>query len=165
MINLKLKDRTISTDRPSFVMGILNATPDSFFEKSRGDIELAKKLIEQGANILDIGGESTRPGYTEVPADEEIERVIPLIKKIREFSDIPISVDTRKTEVIKAAVECGADILNDVSALEDASDIADFAAFNEVYGKYFTGKPARSCVAVKDLPKGVLCEVEIIAEL
>lgn len=128
MISLQLKDRVITSSRPAFVMGILNATPDSFFDKSRGSLELAKKLIADGADILDIGGESTRPGFThQVPAKEQIERILPLIKQIRAFSDIPISIDTRSREVIKAAVESGADILNDVSSLENDPDIADFA--------------------------------------
>ena len=132
MISLQLKDRVITTSRPAFVMGIVNATPDSFFDKSRGNIELAQKLIQEGADILDIGGESTRPGYTEVPAEEQIKRIVPLIKQIRAFSDIPISIDTRSAEVINAAVENGADILNDVSALEDDPAIADYAAKAEI---------------------------------
>ena len=132
MISLQLKDRTISTSRPAFVMGIINATPDSFFDKSRGSLELAKKLIDDGADILDIGGESTRPGFSPVSAQEQIDRIIPLIKEIRTFSDIPISIDTRSAQVIKAAVENGADILNDVSSLEDDSEITDLAAKLEI---------------------------------
>lgn len=124
MLKLDIGKRTISTDKPAFVMGIVNATPDSFFSKSRGDYKLAMELIEQGADILDIGGESTRPGFTEVSAEEEIKRIVPLIKKIRQESNIPISVDTRKAEVLKAAVEAGADILNDVSAMEDDKAMA-----------------------------------------
>ncbi len=127
MISLQLKDRVITSSRPAFVMGIVNATPDSFFDKSRGSLELAKKLIDDGADILDIGGESTRPGFTQVSAKDQIERILPLVKQIRSFSDIPISIDTRSREVIKAAVDSGADILNDVSSLEDDPEIADFA--------------------------------------
>lgn len=128
MKKLKLADREISTELDAFVMGILNVTPDSFFDKSRGGIEIAKKLIADGADIIDIGGESTRPGSEYVPAEEEIKRVVPVIKEIRKFSNIPVSVDTRKLEVMKAAYEAGADILNDVSALEDDPGLADFAA-------------------------------------
>ena len=117
MKTLKLKDRTISTEKPAFVMGIVNATPDSFWHESRGGIENAMKLIEQGADLLDIGGESTRPGSSYVDAAEEISRVVPLVKEIRRNSDIPVSIDTRKLEVMQAAYDCGADILNDVSAL------------------------------------------------
>jgi len=128
MLKLKLSDREISTELDAFVMGILNVTPDSFFDKSRGGIEIARKLIEDGSDIIDIGGESTRPGSEYVSAEEEIKRVVPVIQEIRKFSDIPISVDTRKLEVMKAAFDAGADILNDVSALEDDEGLADFAA-------------------------------------
>lgn len=124
LLQLKLKDRTISTGLPAFVIGIVNATPDSFFSDSRGGIERAKQLIEQGADILDIGGESTKPGNPYISAEEELARVIPVIQGIRKFSDIPLSVDTRKLAVMKSAYENGADILNDVSALEDDSEMA-----------------------------------------
>ena len=112
-------NRKLSNSLPAFVMGIVNATPDSFFEGSRGGIDYAMKLISDGADILDIGGESTRPGYTEVSEEEELERVIPLIRHIRSQSDIPISIDTRKAKVFKEAVRAGADVLNDVSCFED----------------------------------------------
>lgn len=123
-----LKDRILSTENPAFVMGIVNANGDSFWEKSRGGARLAKRLVEQGADILDIGGESTRPGSEYIDAKEELRRVIPLVKKIRKFSDVPISVDTRKYDVMSAAFDAGADILNDVSALEDDPRLARFAA-------------------------------------
>ncbi|MDY5123675.1 MAG: dihydropteroate synthase [Treponema sp.] len=119
MLQLQLKNKNITTQRPAFVMGILNVTPDSFFDKSRGGIERAFQLIEEGADVLDIGGESTRPGYTPVSAEDEIKRIIPVIKEIRKQSDIPLSVDTMKYEVMKAALEEGADIFNDVTALEN----------------------------------------------
>ena len=124
---LCLGENVIESPRKAFVMGIVNATPDSFFENSRGGLDLALKLIDDGADILDIGGESTRPGFTEVSEDEEISRVVPLIQKIRQINDkIPISVDTRKMAVMKAAYENGADVLNDVSALEFDSKMAGF---------------------------------------
>lgn len=128
MIELNIGKRKIKTDKNAFVMGILNVTPDSFFSESRGGFEKALEIIEQGADIIDIGGESTRPGFSEVNAEDEIKRIIPVIKAIRKESDIPISVDTRKAKVLKAALENGADILNDVSALEDDSEIAEVAA-------------------------------------
>jgi len=109
-----------STERPAFVMGIVNVTPDSFYEKSRGGAERAFQLIEEGADLLDIGGESTRPGYIPVSAEEEIKRIIPVIRKIRKESEIPISVDTSRLEVFKAAVKEGADIWNDVTALYES---------------------------------------------
>lgn len=124
--------KEISTERPAFVMGILNATPDSFWKESRGGFDKAMALIKDGADILDIGGESTRPGYTEVSVDEELNRVIPLIQQIRKESDIVISVDTRKSSVMEAAIKEGADILNDVSALEDDENMVKVCAENDV---------------------------------
>lgn len=121
-----LSNRKIKTDLPAFIMGIVNVTPDSFWKDSRGGVEHAFKLIEEGADLLDIGGESTRPGSDYVSAEEEIERIVPVIKEIRKKSSIPISVDTRKYEVMKAAYEAGADILNDISALEDDERLIDF---------------------------------------
>ena len=109
-----------ATERAAFVMGIVNATPDSFYAESRGGVERALQLIDEGADILDIGGESTRPGYTPVNIEDEISRVIPIIQAVRKVSSIPISVDTTKLEVFKAAFACGADIWNDVTALSGA---------------------------------------------
>lgn len=128
MKKLILRNKTVETNLPAFVMGIVNATPDSFFDKSRGGAENALRLIDEGADILDIGGESTRPGSDYVPAEEEIKRVVPVIEAVRKHSDIPISVDTRKFSVMKAAFEAGADILNDISALEDDENLAPFCA-------------------------------------
>lgn len=125
---LHLAGRDIETDRAAFVMGIVNCTPDSFWKESRGGEERALLAAEEGADILDIGGESTRPGAKYVDAQEEIKRIIPIIKAVRKRSSIPISVDTRKSEVLKAALDEGADILNDVSALEDGEGISDLAA-------------------------------------
>lgn len=132
LLQLKLPNRTISTPLPSFVMGILNSTPDSFFTGSIGGIEKAKELISQGADIIDIGGESTKPGNSYISEEEELKRVIPLIQSIRTFSNIPISVDTRKLSVMKEAFRCGADILNDVSALEDDSLMAKWCGENNI---------------------------------
>ena len=128
MKRLMLADRAIETERTAFVMGIVNVTPDSFWEKSRGGAESALRLIDEGADMLDVGGESSRPGSEYVSAEEELRRIIPVIEAVRRKSDIPISVDTRKTSVMKAAFEAGADILNDISALEDDPALAPFAA-------------------------------------
>ncbi len=129
---LELANRNISTKRPAFVMGILNCTPDSFYKNSRGGYDQAVKLIQEGADILDIGGESTRPFSDYVSEKEEIERIIPVIEKIRQTYDIPISVDTRKSSVMKAAIEAGADILNDISAMEDDSNMAGLVASQKI---------------------------------
>jgi len=106
------------------IMGILNVTPDSFsdgghYQLVEQAVDHARQMLSQGADFLDIGGESTRPGYTPVPAKEEIGRVVPVIQAIREFSDCPISIDTSKAEVAEAALAAGAVIINDVTAWED----------------------------------------------
>ena len=129
---LNLAEKTISTENPAFIMSIVNANRDSFFAKSRGGFSLAKRHIEQGADIIDIGGESTRPGSRYIDAKEEIRRVVPVIKKIRAYSDIPISVDTRKYDVMSAAFDAGADILNDISAMEDDPRLVKFAADKKI---------------------------------
>ncbi|MBI4376436.1 MAG: dihydropteroate synthase [Elusimicrobia bacterium] len=103
-------------------MGVVNVTPDSFFPDSRVPqpaqaVELALALCEEGADLLDIGGQSTRPGSEPVPVSEEMRRVIPVIEAVAAKVKIPISVDTDKAEVAQAALEAGAAILNDVSAL------------------------------------------------
>ena len=105
------------------IMGILNVTPDSFSDGGQYDhvgvaVQHALLMQKNGAEIIDIGGESTRPGATPVSLDEELQRVIPVIKKIREFSDVAISIDTSKPGVMQAAVEAGANMVNDVNALQ-----------------------------------------------
>ena len=109
------------------VMGVINATPDSFsdggqFIRPEAALEQARRLIAQGADILDIGGESTRPGSDPVETEEELSRVLPILKAIRQESGIALSIDTRKPEVARAAVAAGADCWNDVSALTFAPD-------------------------------------------
>ncbi len=125
---LKLKNREIKTNRPAFVMGIVNVTPDSFWCDSRGGVDHALKLIDEGADILDLGGESTRPGAKYVNESEEVSRLIPVIEGIRKRSDIPISIDTRKSSVMKSCLLSGADICNDISALEDDSEMVNICA-------------------------------------
>jgi dihydropteroate synthase len=115
------------------VMGIVNATPDSFsdggrFLASDAALDHARRLIADGADILDIGAESTRPGADPVPAAIEIERVVPLIRALRAESAVPISVDTMKPEVARAAMAAGATIWNDVTALRHAPDSLSVAA-------------------------------------
>ena len=119
------------------VMGVLNCTPDSFYAGSRvaGEREAARQatdMIEAGATILDIGGESTRPGSKPVDAAEERSRVVPVIEAIRNFSDIPISIDTQKASVASSAIDAGADIVNDVSALRADDAMLSLVAEREV---------------------------------
>lgn len=111
----------LSLDRPR-IMGIVNVTPDSFsdggqHDSTRAAVAHGLRLVEEGADILDIGGESTRPGSDAVSVDEELRRVIPVIEELRAKTEAVISIDTRKAEVMRRAAAAGADILNDVSAL------------------------------------------------
>ena len=122
--------RVLKLDRTR-VMGIVNVTPDSFSDGGAHDsteaaIAHALKLVEEGADILDIGGESTRPGAHEVPVEEELQRVIPVISALHTRVQVPISIDTSKPEVMRAAVNAGAGMINDVFALrrEGALDAA-----------------------------------------
>ena len=112
-------------------MGVVNATPDSFSDSGRFDspekaFSQARRLINEGADILDIGGESTRPGSQQVELEVELERTIPLIRAVREISDIPISIDTNKSVVMRAAVEAGAGMINSIWALrlDDSLQVA-----------------------------------------
>ena len=115
----------LNLNRPH-VMGIVNVTPDSFSDGGRYvstalAVEHALKLIDDGADILDIGGESTRPGATPVSLDEELNRVIPVIEALSKVSKVPLSIDTYKPEVMRAAILAGIDIVNDVRALQEGS--------------------------------------------
>jgi len=118
------RGRTLELARSPRVMGILNVTPDSFsdggvhFERATA-VEAALRMAEDGAAIVDVGGESTRPGSEPVTLDEELGRVVPVIEEIRRRSDIRLSVDTRHPEVAEAALDAGADAMNDVTAMRD----------------------------------------------
>lgn len=127
---LDCNGRPLVLDRPR-VMGIVNTTPDSFsdgglHESADAAVAHALRLVEEGADILDIGGESTRPGAAPVPLEEELRRVVPVIERLAREVGVPISVDTSKPEVMRAAVAAGAGMLNDVRALraEGALDAA-----------------------------------------
>jgi dihydropteroate synthase len=138
-MKISLANRILQPKNFTFVMGIINATPNSFFEKSRisqslnETIENSLEMIEDGADILDIGGESSKPGSEYICENEEIDRVLPVVEGIRKYNkDVAISVDTRKTNVIKTCVNSGADILNDISALEDGENIAEFVSESKI---------------------------------
>ncbi len=122
LYTMKLRGKALELGRRTLIMGILNITPDSFSDGGRfADYERALaqafELISAGADILDVGGESTRPGSDPVPLPVELERVIPVIRAVRESSDIPISIDTNKSEVALQSLAAGADIINDVTSL------------------------------------------------
>lgn len=117
------------------IMGILNVTPDSFYDGGHHfnpsyALKHAQKMIDEGVDIIDIGGESTRPGATPVAIDQELERVVPILKAIKQHFDIPVSVDTRRAKVMQAVLELGADCINDVAALTDEHALETVAKYN-----------------------------------
>ena len=119
----------------TLVMGILNVTPDSFYDGGKHyDIEdalnRARKMIDEGADIIDIGGESTRPNSSYVSADEEIRRIVPIIKELSKEIHIPISIDTYKADVADKAIKAGAQIINDISGLQADKEMVRVAATN-----------------------------------
>lgn len=139
MYSLNCKGKLLVIDRP-IVMGIINITPDSFYAGSRQMVEYdilkqAEKMLSEGASILDIGGQSTRPGSEQLTADEEMKRVIPAIEKLVEaFPEAIISIDTFFAEVAKAAIYAGASIVNDISAGNmDDKMLETVAALNVPY--------------------------------
>jgi dihydropteroate synthase len=129
----KFRGREFDLSARGLIVGIVNATPDSFSDGGRFlDAETAVRhgllLVREGADILDVGGESTRPGALPVTEEEELRRVIPVIELLRRVTSVPISVDTSKAAVAEAAIAAGADIINDVTALEGDSGMARVAA-------------------------------------
>ena len=130
-------DLKLNTNQKPLVMGILNVTPDSFsdggkYSQTNTAVKRALEMLEQGADIIDIGGESSRPGSKKISRQEEIDRVMPVIEQIRNNSDIPISVDTTKASIIKEALKFDVQIINDISSLGD-SDSLNILRDKEVY--------------------------------
>ncbi len=130
---LKWKEYSLDLSKKTYIMGILNVTPDSFFDGGRyfdkqKAIEHGIRMVEQGADIIDVGGESTRPYSKRISVQEEMERVIPVIERLAKEVDVPISIDTYKSEVAKEAISAGASIINDISALRFDPDMAKVAA-------------------------------------
>ncbi|WP_264741093.1 dihydropteroate synthase [Cytobacillus firmus] len=120
-------------EKKTIVMGILNATPDSFSDGGKYShqdlaVKHALEMVENGADIIDVGGESTRPGFDPVPADEELKRVLPVIEAISKEVNVPISIDTYKAEVAKQAIEAGAHIINDVWGAKADPQMSSVAA-------------------------------------
>lgn len=128
----------LNLDKPK-IMGILNVTPDSFsdggsYSKPEDAVKKAEEMIKEGADIIDIGGESSGPGSTDISAKEELKRVLPVVKALREkFPNVPLSVDTYKSEVAQAVLDEGVQIINDVTALRGDPDLADVVAKHKAY--------------------------------
>ena len=130
--SLKIREKVFDFDKSHYIMGVLNITPDSFsdggkFLDFKSALNHAKEMISEGADIIDIGGESTRPGAQSISEDEEKRRVIPVIEEIRKFSDIPISIDTYKSAVAREASKSGADFINDISGLRFDPEMVNVA--------------------------------------
>ena len=124
-------------EQESYIMGILNVTPDSFSDGSRyqsldAALRQTEKMVEEGAAIIDIGGESTRPGHEKITEQQEIERVVPVIEAVKERFDVPISLDTYKYEVAKAGLAVGVDLLNDIWGLKWDDRLAPLLAEHQV---------------------------------
>ncbi len=130
---MRIGQRDFRTKGHAYVMGILNVTPDSFSDGGKyNDLDQAlyhvEKMITDGMDIVDVGGESTRPGYTQISAQEEIERVTPVIEAIKSRFNIPISLDTYKSEVAKAGIAAGVDMINDIWGLKYDENMAQVIA-------------------------------------
>ena len=125
-------------NKRTYIMGILNVTPDSFSDGGKFNsideaLKHAIKMVEEGADIIDLGGESTRPGHSYVDADEELRRVIPVVKKLKEELDTPISVDTYKAKVADESLKLGVEMINDVWGLTKDKDMASVIAKHNAY--------------------------------
>ncbi|MDD5824215.1 MAG: dihydropteroate synthase [Firmicutes bacterium] len=120
---MRIGNREFDTDKHTYIMGILNVTPDSFSDGGRWNeldaaLKHAELMINQGADIIDVGGESTRPGHIQISEQEEIERVTPIIERLKAEFDAPVSIDTYKANVAEAALQEGADLVNDIWGLQ-----------------------------------------------
>lgn len=130
---MRIGNKEFDVNNKTYIMGILNVTPDSFSDGgSFYDVDSAMQhagdMIEKGTHILDIGGESTRPGHTQISEEEEIARIVPIIKAIKATYDIPVSVDTYKSKVAEAAILAGADLINDIWGLKYDGTMAEVIA-------------------------------------
>ncbi|AEH43962.1 dihydropteroate synthase [Thermodesulfatator indicus DSM 15286] len=134
---LKVRNKVFEWGKKTYLVGVLNVTPDSFSDgglylNPKQALKRAEEMIEAGVDIIDIGGESTRPFAKPVPEEEEIKRTIPIIEAIRKYWDIPISIDTYKAGVAEKALKAGADVVNDISALRFDPRMAEVVAKNGV---------------------------------
>ena len=134
---MKIGNREFDTKNHTYVMGILNVTPDSFsdgghYNQLDAALRHAEQMITEGVDMIDIGGESTRPGYTKITDQEEIHRVVPVIEAIKGRFDIPVSLDTYKSAVAEAGVLAGADMINDIWGLKYDAAMADVIARHDV---------------------------------
>ena len=134
---MKIGNKNFDLKNDCYIMGILNFTPDSFSDGGKwNDMDSAlrhvEEMIHEGAAIIDIGGESTRPGHIQITEQEEIERIVPVIRAVKERFDVPVSIDSYKGSVVEAALDCGADMVNDVWGFKYDAKVAEAAAKYDV---------------------------------
>lgn len=134
---MKIGNREFDFSRHTYIMGILNVTPDSFSDGGKwNDMDRAlhhvEEMIREGADVIDVGGESTRPGHQKISDEEETQRVAPVIEALKKRFDVPVSVDTYKSSVAAAAIEAGVDLLNDIWGFRYDSKMAALAAASQV---------------------------------
>lgn len=134
---IQIGNRQFDIKNHTYVMGILNVTPDSFSDGNQWNVpdkalKRVEEMLAEGMDILDIGGESTRPGYTQISVQEEIERVVPVIEAVKTRFDVPVSLDTYKAEVAKAGIQAGADLINDIWGLKYDAEMAKVIAEGKV---------------------------------
>lgn len=130
---MKIGNKSFDTAEHTYIMGILNVTPDSFSDGGKWNtldeaLGRAEQMVKDGADIVDIGGESTRPGHEQITEEEEIQRVVPVIEAVKARIDVPVSVDTYKSRVAEAALKAGADLVNDIWGLKYDSRMAALIA-------------------------------------
>ena len=134
---MEIGGKIFDTEHQTYIMGILNVTPDSFsdggcYDTMDAALKHAEEMILDGADILDVGGESTRPGHVQITEKEEIARVVPIIKKLKEKFDVPVSIDTYKSRVARTALDAGADLVNDIWGLKYDENMAGVIAEYDV---------------------------------
>lgn len=164
---MRIGNREFDTAKHTYIMGILNVTPDSFSDGGKFNnfdtaLRHAEEMVQEGADIIDIGGESTRPGHTVITDEEEISRVTPIIEAVKSRLDVPVSIDTYKGSVAEAALQAGADLVNDIWGFKHDRRVAELTAkYNAacclmhnrreaVYGDFLTElvKDMEECVAI-----------------
>ncbi len=169
MKNLDLGSIKLPLGRRTLIMGILNVTPDSFSDGGRFDhvekaLEHAHQMSADGADIIDVGGESTRPGHTRISAEEELSRVMPVIERLKKDQGfkLPLSIDTYKPEVAKKALAAGVEMLNDVWGLKEDKELGKVAAYYQVHICLMHN---RSSTDYKDLIPDIISELKGSIEL
>lgn len=159
---MKIGNREFDVKNRTYIMGILNVTPDSFSDGGRFNrldeaLRHAEEMVRDGADIVDIGGESTRPGHTVITEEEEIDRVVPVIEAVKRRFDVPVSIDTYKGKVAEAALQAGADLVNDIWGFKHDKRVAELTA---KYGAACCLMHNRQEAVYDDFQKDVVSDLE-----